>query len=423
MLVISFLPILIIIIGGYFLMKLRFFFILHPIKTAGQIKRTMKSKEARGSLSLALAGTLGVGNIVGVAYGISVGGAGSLFWIFVSSAFAAVIKYAESTLAADNIFFGHGGMNYVMEKAFRTFGRVFGKLYSLFCLFLSFTMGTSLQVNSVTASLLPEKKNITHIVLLLFFLLVFFVVVGGSKKIERVTAKLIPLSTVIYVVLCLGVIFSNIDKLPEVFVRIVKEAFGFRSGVGGVSAFLAINSMREGFARGLLSNEAGAGTSAMAETRSKKSPHETGLFGMCEVFFDTVLLCTLTGLAILTSSAGLGAESGISIVSSAFFSVFGKFGTYTLFLLIFAFAFSTVICWYYYGVSSAEYLFGRRLGGAYTLVFLLSILLADRLSTDFIILSSDLLLFFMTLLTSLTLIKKSERILHLSEKLLKNSDI
>ena len=423
MLIISFLPILIIVIGGYFLMKLRFFFILHPIKTAGKIKRSMKSKEARHSLSLALAGTLGVGNIVGVAYGISVGGAGSLFWIFVSSFFAAVIKYAESTLAADNISFGYGGMNYVMEKSFCSFGRILGILYSLFCLFLSFTMGTSLQVNSVTSTLSAEKKSCAQVVLLIFFILVFFVIVGGAKKIERVTAKLIPLSTIIYIILCLGVIFSNFEKLPEVLVRIVKEAFGFRSGIGGVSAFLAINSMREGFARGLLSNEAGAGTSAMAETRSGKSPCETGLFGICEVFFDTVLLCSLTGLAILTSSVGIGQKRGIEIVSSAFFSVFGKFGTYTLFLLIFSFAFSTVICWYYYGISSSQYLFGKRGRCAYTFLFLFSILLADRFSAALIIFSSDVLLFFMTLFTSLTLIKKSERILRLSEKLLKNSDV
>ncbi len=423
MLIISFLPALIMILGGYFLMKLRFFFILHPLKTSRKIKNAMRSPEAKKSLSLALAGTLGVGNIVGVAYGISVGGAGSLFWIFVSSIFASVIKYAESTLSADYAKFGTGGMNCVIEKAFKKAGSLFGKLYALLCLFLSFTMGTSLQVDSVVTSFNGAENGCRTVVLLLFFCLVLFVVVGGVKKIENVTVKLIPLSTIIYIILCIGVIFSNIENLGGVLLKIVKEAFGFRSAIGGVSAFLAVRSMKEGFARGLLSNEAGAGTSAMAQTRSGAEPSETGLFGMCEVFFDTVLLCTLTGLAVLTSSVNLKSQNGISIVCSAISSVFGSFGAYMLFILIFAFAFSTVICWYYYGESSAEYLFGKRARHIYTFFFLISTLLGNRLSSAFLILSSDVLLFFMTLLTSVTLIKKSERICHLSEKLLKNSDV
>ncbi len=424
MFLISALPILIIFLGGYFLMKLRFFFILHPIKTVRKIKKAVSRKEARRALSLALAGTLGVGNIVGVAYGISVGGPGCLFWIFVSSLFASVIKYAESTLCADSLKSGHGAMMYVMEGAFKKIGGVLGVLYALLCLLLSFTMGTSLQVGSVVTSLHGNVSKYGDTAALVFFVFVFVTVVGGVKKIENVTSKLIPLSTIIYIILCLGIIFSNLSSLPTVMTRIMREAFGYRSAACGISLHIAINSMKEGFARGLLSNEAGAGTSAMAGTRADtEMQSEAGLFGICEVFFDTQLLCILTGLAVLTSPVSLVGGSGIGIVLSAVFSVYGSFGAYLLFGLLFAFAFSTVICWYYYGSTSAGYLFGKRSGIPYTLLFLLATLLGYKIPSELLIISSDVLLFFMTLLTAITLIKKSERIFHLSEKLLKNSDV
>ncbi len=423
MLLSSVLPILIIIVGGYFLIKLRFFFVLHPIKTARKTVSALKNREARRSLSLALAGTLGVGNIVGVAYGISVGGAGSLLWLLISSFFAGAIKYAESSLCKEWCGREGGSFAGLLSVSFRRFGRLFGRCYAMFCLILSFSVGSSFQSGSVVLSLGSGVEPLSFIAALLFFALVFSVVVGGVKKIENVTVKLIPIATIVYVLLCLGVVFFNLNSLGGVMRRIILEAFGFRSAGMGVSLYFALLAMKEGFARGLLSNEAGAGTSAMAETRAEAlSPSEVGLFGICEVFFDTPVLSILTGLAILTSGVGFSGKSGIDIVTSTFFSLYSSAGVYTVFLLIFAFAFSSVISWYYYGISSCHHLFGKGLDKIYTALFLFFTLFGYKINAALLISVSDVLLLLMTVLTSAVLIKKSERVSHLSEKLLKNSD-
>ena len=142
------LPLLITAVGTYFLIKLRLFFVLHPLQTAKKLRLTIKDKESVRALSLALAGTLGVGNVVGVAWGISVGGAGALFWIFVSGIFSAAIKYAESSLSADKKRDAAGGMMYVLSSSFGRAGKLFGIIYALLCLALSLTMGSALQSQS-----------------------------------------------------------------------------------------------------------------------------------------------------------------------------------------------------------------------------------------------------------------------------------
>lgn len=417
------LPLLITAVGTYFLIKLRFFFVLHPIRTVKRLGRTVKDKESRAALSLALAGTLGVGNIVGVAWGISVGGAGALFWIFVSGIFSSAIKYAESSLAADKKIDAAGGMTYVLSSSFGRAGKLLGIIYATLCLSLSLTMGSALQSQSAIFGMREVTDVPEYTVAFIFAAATFAAVLGFGGRIEKATAKIIPLSTVVYIILTLTVILMNISLLPSTLLRVVREASSFHSFGGGVSSFVAIKAMREGYARGLLSNEAGAGTSAMAQTKSGMSSSEVGLLGILEVFFDTTLLCTLTGLAVLLSGADEVGASGMETVLSAV-SAF-PFGKILLTALIFAFAYSTVICWYYYGCECIRFLFGKRRSASFTAVFIFSVFIGFALPTSLLICASDMLLFFMTLLTLFALIKNSERIVFLSENqgLLKKSDI
>ncbi len=407
---IDLLPIPIAVLGVFFLMKLRFFFIVHPIKTAREIGGALSDSSSRKSLALALAGTLGVGNIVGVAYGLSVGGAGCLFWIFISGIFASVIKYAESKISADFRYTGHGGMMYVILASCKKHGRAVAKIYALLCLLLSLSMGSALQTESAAVSAEYAVGIKPYAFSFLFAAAVAFAVYKGASRIEKATAIIIPISTIVYIIVCISVILMNFSDIPRVAHDIISSALSFKSASGGILSFISVKSLKEGFARGLLSNEAGAGTSAMAQTRSKlKSSREIGLLGMCEVFFDTSLLCMLSGFCVLLSGVPLQG-SGIRIILSAVEKNLGGASTFLLFLLIAFFAFSTVVCWYFYGSECVCFLTGREESKIFTVLFIISVLLGALVGERLLISLSDYLLFFMTCITLAVLLKNSERL-------------
>ncbi len=412
---VDFLPLPITALGVFFLIKLGFFPLLHPLKTAGEVKEALKNPESRGSLALALAGTLGIGNIAGVAYGLSVGGAGSLFWLLISAVFASVIKYAESALSAEFRDTGHGGMMYVIAATLKRGGRAVARIYAVLCLLLSLTMGSALQAESVAGAFEYTFGINAAAFTLLFSGAVLPVIICSSKRIESVTSVVIPLSTIIYIIICLSVIFLNISRLPAVICEIFSSAFSPKSAAGGIFGFISARALREGFARGMLSNEAGAGTSAAAQTRAaEQSSHRIGLLGMSEVFFDTALLCMLTGLAVLLSGVPL-VGSGMEIALAAIVDSLGTGSAVLLFILVFCFAYSTVICWYFYGSECVTYLSGKRRSALYTVLFSLSLLLVSHADESVLISASDIILFLMCLITLFTLFKNSERIVHLSE--------
>ena len=422
MLFLNLIPVLVTVCGAYFIFRLRAFFMLHPIKTFKRAIRNLSSENAYRSFSLALAGTLGVGNIVGVAFGISVGGAGTVFWMLVSSVFSSVIKYCESLMSADLRQNKRGGMMYVIHSVFSKYGRILSGVYAVLCLLLAFIMGAAIQSGSIAdiASAAFSVEPIFFAVLLSLFVCV--IVFFGIKKIESITALTIPAAAVLYVIMCLCLIFVNISRLPSVIADILTGAFSFKSITIGVGSFGFISAIREGFSRGLLSNEAGAGTSAMAESRADSSSAvDVGLLGMLEVFFDTAVLCTITGLAILSSQ--VTEKGGITVVISAMAGVFGNLAAPMLFVIISAFAYSTIVCWYYYGAECVYFLFKKENSLLYSLFFIAAILIGTRIDEDFLIYATDYILFFMSVITLVTLIKKSERIVTLSEKsgLLKKS--
>ena len=414
------LPIFITAVAIYLLIKLRFFFILHPISTARRGLRAVKDKRARRSFSLALAGTLGVGNVFGVAIGIMLGGAGSLFWLAISMLFAMAIKYSEVVLSADNLFHdadSHGGIAYVLRATSRRFGPHLSRGYSLCVLFLSVIMGAALQTDAIVKCA-ASGMSISPLAIAVFLVAaVLCAIIGGIKKIEKITAFVIPLTTIIYIIITISVIVANASNMGRVISEILSSAFSLRSAVGGIGGFLLLAPIREGFARGILSNEAGAGTSAMAHSRSGLlSPSSAGILGIFEVWFDTGVVCMLTGFSILLAVPDTALFSdGMALVNYAVGNLFGSFGKYLLTLTVFAFAFATVICWYYYGSEAWGMLFGKRKRVIFLPLFLLFVFYGCFADTSLLITLTDLLMLIATLLTLFALIKSSDRIKELSE--------
>ena len=414
------LPLLLTFVGGYFLIKLRFFFLVHPIGTVGRGLRAIMDGRALRSFTLALAGTLGVGNVFGVALGILIGGAGSLFWLFISMIFAMAIKYAEVVVTGDNLHHDtdtHGGFFFVIRATFSRFGVPLSLLYSLATLALSLVMGAALQAGAVRESL-AEIHDIPPILIAFAFgLLTLLSIIGGTKKIESVTAIIIPLTTIIYIIITLGIVILNVGSINDVVLRVVSEALSFDSALGGGVGFLLTGPVREGFARGLMSNEAGAGTSSMAHARGGIiSPASAGILGIFEVWFDTGLICMLTGLSILISVPDLSSfTGGMELIMYSVGNVFGRAGKYAVLFSVFSFALATVICWYYYGSESWSHLFDTRCRWMFLPLFMSFVFSGCFIDSLALVYITDILMSLATFLTLSALIKNSDRILALSE--------
>ncbi len=407
---ISLLPLVITSGGLFVIIRLRAFFMLHPIRTVRKLASALSDREARSSLALALAGTLGIGNIVGVAVGISVGGAGSVFWLLVSSVFASALKYAESSLAADMYTPHSDGMMSVLFSSFPRIGRPLSVAYASGCILLSLTMGAALQSSGVISS--ADKLSLSPLAVgIVFSVAVLAVIILGAERVSVFTSVIIPITTLVYVFLALFTIFSAPARLPGVITDIFSSAFSPTASAGGVVGFLTSDALREGFSRGLLSNEAGAGTSSLAHSRLPYDPSAAGLLGMCEVFFDTVVLCPLTALAILVAVPDPSAyENGVSLVLASI----GASAPGLVILCIAAFAFSTVICWYCYGSRCLRFL-GHNATAPYLIIFLGATLLGTVFTDRILITVTDHVLLLLTVLTILAIIKKSDRLVRLSE--------
>ena len=413
------LPLLIFGTGLYLLFKLRFFFVLHPLRSFGLAINKLKDERTRHSLFLALAGTLGVGNIFGVAVGIILGGAGSVFWLLFSSLFSSVLKYSEVALAQhchDDRRVGPAFTG-AIKSAFLRHGSLFSAIYSMCTLILALVMGGAMQSRAATG-VSAEYFGVPHILVsLVLCTLLFIAVVGGRERISRVTSVIVPLSTVIYLLISIIAVSKNIDRISEVIALIFDSAFSADSAAGGILAFLFSSSVREGFSRGMLSNEAGAGTSSSAHICDKDAtPGVSGLMGIIEVFFDTVLLCTLTAFVILTSDAYGSSHDGIILVYRSFEASLGSFSGLPLSLSVFIFAYSTVICWYYYGYEAAHALFGSAGKRLFLPVFIVFCLFGYTLSDFPLVVTTDLTMLVLSCICCFTLIKSSDRIKALSEQ-------
>lgn len=414
----SLLPIIVVAVGFYILFCLRFCFVLHPFHATKMTVSALKSPDSKKALALSLAGTLGVGNIVGVAVGISVGGAGSVLWLLVSSVFASVLKYSEAALTSSELDGGGRGMIDVIRKSFNGAGRALSVSYAFLCLLLAFFMGAALQSASASSCVGEIVGKGKAPFSLIFAFLSAIVVIKGKGRIERVVSVVIPIITVLYICLAFSSIVANYARIPHVIYEILTSAFTAESACGGILGFFASSKIREGFSRGLLSNEAGAGTSSLAHAENKTAdPVSAGLVGMLEVIFDTVILCLLSALSVLVCIPEPSAyTSGVALIMESVGGVFGLGSGVAVCVSIILFAFSTVICWYYYGSECYRYLFPKRGVYLYFTAFIAAVLIGSFFEVGFLVVASDYVLLFLTVICTSAVIKNSDRLRCLSEE-------
>lgn len=348
--------------GLFFGIKMRFFYVLHPVKTLRELKSTGADKgiSPGRALTQALAGTLGVGNMTGVASAVCQGGAGAVFWMWASALLAMSIKYFEVALAVkcrrrDNEGYFGGAMYYVRDVFKDTVPRLCGILggsFALLCIVNSLLTGNIVQINSAAGAL----ENVPTIVTgTACALLTLPVVLGKGKRISAVTMALVPLLSLIYIVISLVIIVPNLHRLPSVLSEIFESAFSLRAAGGGVGGYLIARAVRFGTTRGIFSNEAGSGTSPTAHAAANaKSPHAQGCFGIFEVFADTIVLCSLTAFVILLSDGCAKGLDGIRLTLYAFSSQAGSLAGTVIAISVILFAYATVICQTGYGTVALQ---------------------------------------------------------------------
>lgn len=320
------------------------------------------------SLTVALAGTMGTGNIVGVAAAITIGGAGAVFWMWLAAFFGMMTAYAENvlgilyrrkTLSGE---WNGGAMMYMEHGLGYRFPAV---LFAVFCMAAALGMGNIVQINSVSESMNDAFGIPPAVTGIAAAVLTGAVLLGGLKRAASLTEKLIPAISIIYIAACLAVITVFLPRLPAAFGEIFKGAFSVPAAGGG-----ALGAAMTGIRRGVATNEAGLGSSVMVHSCADvKRPAQQGMWGIFEVFVDTIVVCTLTALVILVSGANDGTCGGAVLSAKAFSSVFGSFASPFIAVSIALFAFSTLIGWSCYGERCYIYLFGEKSVLVYRLIF------------------------------------------------------
>ena len=371
------------------------------------------------ALTAALSGTVGLGNIAGVAVAIALGGPGATFWMIVCGLIGMSTKFVECTLGVkyrdvDENGTVYGGPMYYLSKGldqmgFKVLGKILGVVFAILCVGASFGGGNAFQSNQAAVQLTTMfdlQGGATGVIIgVILAILVGIVIIGGIKKIASVTEKIVPFMAGTYVLASLVIIFSNIQYVGAAFSMIFEGAFTPAAGIGGVVGVIIV-----GFQRAAFSNEAGAGSAAIAHSAVKtKYPASEGVVALLEPFIDTVVICTMTALVIIFFNMDTGAFEygnavgstvmlndtgayigGVDLTSMAYDSVIPGF-RYVLTLAIILFAFSTMISWSYYGLQSWKYLFGRgkTADTVYKILFLLFVVIGAAATLDAVIKFSD----------------------------------
>ena len=368
-------------------------------RNLGYALKSTLSKEARtksrgqgdvspfSALTTALATTIGTGNIVGVATAMVSGGPGALVWMWISAAFGLSSKFSECMLAIKYREVNakgemSGGPMYTMKKGLKnkTFGAILAWLFALFAVIASFGIGNMTQGNSIASALHSTFNVPTQISGVVITVLSLVIIVGGIKSISKVSAVVVPTMAIFYVICGLIVIIGNISNLPSGLAMIFKMAFSVKAVGGGLCGSIVasmMNAMRFGVARGVFSNEAGMGSAAItAAAATTDNPVRQGYINMTGTFWDTIVVCTITGLAI-ASSGVLGTTNaagelltGSDVTIAAFETVLGSAGGWLVTIGIALFAFSTILGWEYHGEKAFEYMFGtHKYNMVYRIIF------------------------------------------------------
>lgn len=345
------------------------------------------------SLCTALAATVGTGNIAGVASAIVVGGPGAVFWMWVIAFFGMMTNFSENVLGIlyrvknSKGEWAGGPMYYLRDglgsrKGCKQIGAVLAVLFSCFCLLASFGIGNMTQVNTIASNMRTAFNIPTYITGIIVMILAGLVIVGGLKRIAAVTEKIVPIMVILYLIGTIVICISHINQFGDVFSAIFRSAFGIKSAAGGVVGSGVALAIQMGMKRGVFSNEAGLGSSVMVHSNSNvKEPVRQGMWGIFEVFADTIVVCSLTAFAVLSSGlidletgklVDETMESG-SLVANAFGQTLGSVGTSFVAIALLLFAFSTVLGWSHYGTKACEYIFGTDSTLVYRIIFVIAV--------------------------------------------------
>ena len=364
-------PMLVLLVGTHLFFTFRLKFIQRHIFKAIKLSVTKDSHSEGdisqfGALATALAATIGTGNIVGVATAVALGGPGAVLWCWLTGLFGIATKYSEGLLAvkyrvktSDGTMLG--GPMYALERGAKM--KWLGVLFAVFTTIACFGIGNMTQANSITSMLNTSFNVNPYISGAIITVAAGIVLIGGVKSIAKVCESLVPFMALFYVLGCVAVLFINAPYIPEAIVTIFTRAFTMQAAAGGFVGSTIIAAMRYGIARGLFSNESGMGSAPIAAAAATTSnPVRQALVSMSGVFWDTIIVCALTGLVLVSSIIkypALGSLSGGDLTAMAFEKVH-IFGRYILAVGLVTFAFSTILGWAYYGERAFEYLFGKK---------------------------------------------------------------
>lgn len=354
------------------------------------------------AVTTALAGTVGTGNIVGTSQAIAMGGYGAVFWLWMAALLGMVIKYSEVTLAIkfrerDAKGDWVGGPMYYITNGLGKGWKWLAVLFAVFATLASFGIGNMSQANSIVGSInnaissfapaASAHVGMINLVIGLFLAAVTALVLfGGIKRIGKVAEKLVPAMCILYIIFALAVIGGNLSHIGGAFAKIFEAAFNPQAVMGASSGIMLQQAIVWGLRRSAFSNEAGLGSAAIAHAAAEtKGPVHQGLFGIFEVFMDTIVICTMTALTIIVSGVGIewGVKPGSELITAAFSTVWGgKFAAVFVAIALMLFAYSTILGWSLYGTRCVQYLFGLKGAKIYQVVFITVIVIGSVSSID-----------------------------------------
>lgn len=324
------------------------------------------------TVSTALAATMGTGNIVGVASALTIGGAGAVFWMWVSAFLGMALVYAENYLGT--LFKRKTGKGITGgAPAYLEYGtgkKYLAVMFCIFCSLASLGMGNMTQINSISSAAQDAFGFPPIYTGIIAAVIVFIIISGGIKRIGKTSQILIPILSVVYIGAAIIIIVKNYYAVPSALRSIFSEAFGISAVGGGISGEIIKRSINVGLRRGVFSNEAGLGSSSLLHTATENAdPHKQGLWAVFEVFADTIVCCTVTAFAVLTSGSMASGKNGAALIAETFRSVMGSIAPFFTSLSILLFAFATLISWFYCGECCVRYIFGKKALAFYRIIF------------------------------------------------------
>jgi AGCS family alanine or glycine:cation symporter len=378
-------PMIIILMGTHLFLTFRTGFIQRKIFTAIKLS-VKKDKGSQGDISqfaaltTALASTIGTGNIIGVGTAIALGGPGAVLWCWLTGVFGIATKYSESLISVkyrvkteDGTMLG--GAMYALERGLKL--KWLGVIFAILTALAAFGIGCTVQANAITSVVKTNLGISPWIVGIVLAVITAIVIIGGVQSISRVCEKFVPFMAIFYVLGCIVILGFNFDYLGDAIVLICKSAFTARAAGGGFAGSTIMIAARYGIARGLFSNESGMGSAPiLAAAAQTKNPVRQALVSSTGTFWDTVVVCLMTGLVLVSSilkyphidTYKLG---GGELTSAAFAQIPFHIGTVILVIGLLTFAYSTILGWSYYGERCAEYLFGKKILFPYKLVYVI----------------------------------------------------